>query len=203
MAPRNPQALLERAFALPDAQSTDFLEDRRPPADIAPNLLKVINDTMLRSRLIGAGLAQGLQSPKGPQKVASIIRLYPEFDAPSTPKVPGFGRRLARGGRKGVRSLPTFEEMEALITRIRAVEGHVARELSMSIDGEIEQAQKRIAGAVGAAMETAFRELGTLLEKRRDGRRHVRETAFAQVERDKEFGPRVYVRLLSQEIEEI
>jgi hypothetical protein len=202
MALRNPQALLDRAFALPDAQPTDFLEDRRPSDEIAPNLLKVINDTALRSRLIGAGLAQGLQSPKGPQKVASIIRLYPEFDAPSTPKAPGFGRRLGRVGRKAGRPLPTLEEMEALLTRIRAIEGHVARELSMSIDAEIEQAQQRVAGALGGNVETAFRELGALLEKRRDGRRHVRETAFAQVEKDKEFAQRVYVRLLSEEIEE-
>jgi ABC-type polar amino acid transport system ATPase subunit len=92
--------------------------------------------------------------------------------------------------------------MEALITRIRAIEGHVARELSMSIDAEIQQAQQRVAGASGSGMETAFRELGALLEKRRDGRQHVREAAFAQTEKDKEFAPRVYLRLLSREIEE-
>jgi hypothetical protein len=191
---------LERAFALPDAQAADFLDDRRPPAEIAPNLLKVINDTALRSRLIGAGLAQGVQSPKGPQKVASIIRLYPAFDAPRAPL--STGKRPGRPGRKALQQLPTFEEMEALITRIRAIEGHVTRELSMSIDADIEQAQQRIATALAGDVETAFRELGALLEKRRDGRRHVREAAFEQVERDKEFAPRVYLRLLSQEIEQ-
>ncbi len=198
---RDPQALLDVALSLPDAQPADFLPERRPSGEIAPNLLKVINDTALRSRLIGAGLAEGLQSPKGPQKIASIIRVYPEFNAPATPKASSGGRYAAsKPGRKPNVPQPSVEEMEALLTRLRAVEGHVARELSMSIQDEIDQARKRVAEAAPQDVENAFRELGALLDKQRDGRRHVREAAFAKIAGDKEFAPRVFLRLLSHEI---
>ncbi len=200
MAPRtSPEQLLEKAYALPDAQPTDFLGDRRPPSDIAPNLLKVINDTALRSRLIGAGFAEGLQSPKGPQKIPSIIRLYPERNAPESVKTSSGGRRPGRPGRKAAQA-PTVEEMESLLTRIRAIEGHVARELSMSIDAEIDQAQKQVASAASGDVEKAFHELGHLLEKRRDGRQHVRKAAFKQIAADKEFALRGHIGLLSDEV---
>lgn len=121
MPPRDPQALLETAFALPDAQRTDFVRTQ-PPTDVAPNLLKTITDTVLRSRLIAARLAQGVQSPKGPQKCPSIIRLYPGFDAPATPKT-GSGRKpTGRPAGKGAQALPTVEEVEAMLKRIRAID---------------------------------------------------------------------------------
>jgi hypothetical protein len=107
---------------------------------------------------------------------------------------------LGKPGRKTAQTLPTVEEMEALLKRIRAIEGHVARELSMSLDAEIGQAQRRVAEAFVGTVEEAFYSLGALLEKRRDSRRHVRATAFAQIEADREFAPRVYVRLLTREI---
>lgn len=192
----NLEALLEKALTLPDAQPGDFKGN--PPPEIAPNLLKVINDTAFRSRLIGAGLAEGLQSPKGPQKIPSIIRLYPEKNAPTAVKS-ATGKRPGRPGRKPAQQ-PTVEEMEAILTRIRAIEGHVAREISMSIDSEIETARKRIAEAASGDVEKAYHELGNLLEKRRDGRRHIRGAALKQVAADKEFPLRGYVALLSSDV---
>jgi hypothetical protein len=200
MPPRNPQPLLERALSLPDAQPTDFVRTQ-PPVGVAANLLKAIKDTALRAELIRASLAQGIQSPKGPQKFPSIIRLYPAFDAPGAPKTPPIvGKRMGRSPGKATETLPTVEDVEALLKRIRAIEGHVARELSMSIETEIAQAQRRVAEATGGDMEVAFQALGTLLEKRKDARRYVRETAFTKIEADKEFPLRGFLRLLAREI---
>jgi hypothetical protein len=202
MPPRNAQALLERALSLPDAQPTDFVRTQ-PPVGVAANLLKAIKDTAVRGELIRASLAEGIQSPKGPQKFPSIIRLYPGFDAPAAPAVPkttGVGKRMGRPPGKATETLPTVEEVEALLKRIRAIEGHVARELSMSIEAEIAEAQRRVAEATGGDMDVAFQALGALLEKRKDARRYVRETAFAKIEADKEFPLRGFLRLLAREI---
>jgi hypothetical protein len=49
-------------------------------------------------------------------------------------------------------------------------------------------------------VEEAFHALGALLEKRRDSRRYVRAAAFAQIEADGEFAPRVFLRLLVREV---
>lgn len=186
-------------FPCPTPQPTDFVRTR-PPADVAPNLLKTIANTTLRSRLIGAGLAQGVQSPKGPQKIASIVRLYPAFDAPTAPKTASGSKITGRSAGKAAQALPTVEEVEALLKRIRAIEGHVARELSMSIEADVAEAQRRVADAAGGDVDEAFRALGALLEKRKDARRHVRETAFTKIEADKEFPLRGYLRLLAREI---
>jgi hypothetical protein len=120
--------------------------------------------------------------------------LYQAFDTPGVPKTSDGKKRLGKPGRKA--ALPTVEEMEALLKRIRAIEGHVARELSMSLDAEIGQAQRRVAEAFIGTVEEAFHALGVLLEKRRDSRRHVRAAAFAQIEADSEFAPRAFLRLL-------
>ena len=69
-------------MSLPLAQDEDFFGSTRRPVGLDPQHLRVINDTALRSRLIMAGIAEGLQSPKGPQRIKSIIRVYPAFDAP-------------------------------------------------------------------------------------------------------------------------
>ena len=82
MAVSDRHRLLERALALPTATPADFQGGRRAPADADAALLKVIDDTAFRTKLVDARVAEGLQSPKGPQKIASIIRLYPNFDAP-------------------------------------------------------------------------------------------------------------------------
>ncbi len=69
-------SLWEKAMALPLAQDSDFYGTHRKPHGVDQQHLRIIKDTALRSRLIMAGMAEGLQSPKGPQKIASIIRLY-------------------------------------------------------------------------------------------------------------------------------
>jgi len=69
-------------MTLPLARDEDFFGPKRRPVGVDTQYLRVINDTALRSRLIMAGIAEGLQSPKGPQRIKSIIRLYPDFDAP-------------------------------------------------------------------------------------------------------------------------
>src|SRR5271154_2993262 len=75
-------SLWEKAMALPLAAESDFYGAHRRPPGVDSQHLRVIKDTTLRSRLIMAGMAEGLQSPKGPQKIASIIRLYADFNAP-------------------------------------------------------------------------------------------------------------------------
>jgi hypothetical protein len=81
--------------------------------------------------------------------------LYPAFDAPGVPKTLGGEKHVGKPGRKAV-ALPTVEDMEALLKRIRAIERHVARELSMSLDAEIGQAQRRVAEAFVGTVEEAF-----------------------------------------------
>ena len=70
MAESDRQRLLERALALPQAAASDFFGGRSAPPGADPALLKIIADTALRTKLLDAKLAEGLQSPKGPQKIA-------------------------------------------------------------------------------------------------------------------------------------
>jgi hypothetical protein len=211
MAESDRQRLLERALALPHASASDFFGDRRPPPEADPNHLRVINDTNLRTRLIEAGLAEGLQSPKGPQKIASILRIYPNFDAPRLAngvrngrppgRAPGRPAGRARGASiasSPARVLPTLEEMETLIARIREVERQVAGELSAEVDGRIEHLKRAIADQHGEALETTYRELGAALEQKRALAAHARAEAFRRVEGDQSFAPRAFLRLLAR-----
>ncbi len=75
MAESDRRRLLERALALPTASPADFAGGRRPPSDAPPEHLKRINDTALRTKLVETHIAEGLQSPKGPKKIASIVRI--------------------------------------------------------------------------------------------------------------------------------
>lgn len=202
MAVRNPQRLLEQALSLPNASPSDFAGDRRAPSDVLPEHLKVIKDTALRAKLIGARLAEGLQSPKGPQKIASIIRIYPGFNAPAPPVSSGSGAGRPRSAAIGIRgrkprALPTLEEMEALITRVRAIEAHVAREVGLTIDQEIEQLQRRLADARQGQLDEAFHALGAAISKRNDSSAYVRQEALRRVAGDSEFPQRVFLRYLS------
>jgi hypothetical protein len=196
MADSDRQRLLERALALPAASPADFSGGRRPPAGANPSLLKIINDTALRTKLIEARIAEGLQSPKGPQKIASIVRLYPEFDAPPRPSASN--GRSARAVAAPARGLPTVEEMERLISRIRAIEGEIAGELSAQIDTRIDALKRRFAELSGPDLEGAYRELGEALEQKRALRSQIRFEAFHRIERDAEFGPRAHLRLLAK-----
>lgn len=203
MAQSDRQRLLERALALPQAEPSDFFGDRRPPDNAKPELLKRINDTSLRTKLLEVRLAEGLQSPKGPQKIASIVRIYPAFDAPE--------RGSSNGRRASVRSapsaakqrnapqqrgLPSVEEMERLIRRIRDVEREVETEMGAQLEGTIAELKRKIADAHDHDLEATVRELSDALETRRRLASQIRYEALAKIEGDSTFEERVFIRLI-------
>jgi hypothetical protein len=183
------------------ARDDDFFGSTRRPVGIDPQHLRVINDTALRSRLIMAGIAEGLQSPKGPQRIKSIIRVYPAFDAPRpgnrpravrTASAPAEPSRTAFG-------LPTVEELNALLARIGQVEREVSHELQGRLHGDIDRLKKQIATLDGDDFERAFRELDGAMKQRRQLATEVREEAFRRIDADNTFEPRRYLRLVSRE----
>jgi hypothetical protein len=195
MAESDRKRLLERALALPEARESDFFGGRRAPADADSSLLKIIDDTALRTKLLDTKLAEGLQSPKGPQKIASIVRIYPDFDAPR--RGPANGRAKERVA-SPPRGLPTVDEMERLIGRIREVERDVERELAAQLDGRIERLKRSVGDLEGAGLESAVRELASALEEKRALASQIRFETFRRVERDADFAPRSYLRLLAR-----
>lgn len=193
--------LWEKALSLPLARDDDFFGSTRRPVGIDPQHLRVINDTALRSRLIMAGIAEGLQSPKGPQRIKSIIRVYPAFNAPRpsnrpravrTASAPAEPSRTAFG-------LPTVEELNALLARIGQVEREVSHELQGRLHGDIDRLKKQIANLDGDDFERAFRELDGAMKQRRQLATEVREEAFRRIDADSTFEPRRYLRLVSRE----
>ncbi len=189
---------------LPLAGDDDFFGTSQRPSDVDPQYLRVISDTALRSRLIMAGIAEGLQSPKGPQRIKSIIRLYPGFDAPrpgsSKPRpIRAAGPMAAPVPARAAFGLPTVEELNLLLGRIEEAEREVGEELQGQVTAEIERLKKQIGTLEGEAFERAFRELDVALRRRRELAAQVREEAFRRVEADPEFKPRRYLRLLSRE----
>jgi hypothetical protein len=195
-------SLWEKAMTLPLAGDDDFFGGNRPPAGIDPQYLRVINDTALRSRLIMAGIAEGLQSPKGPQRIKSIIRLYPAFDAPR----PGSKPRPARAAvspsepSRPAFGLPTVEELNALLNHVQQAEREVSRELQGRLNSDIDRLKKQIGTLEGDAFERTFRELESLMHQRRELASQVREEAFRRVSSDAEFEGRKYLRLISREV---
>jgi hypothetical protein len=192
-------SLWEKAMALPLAQESDFYGTHRRPHGVDSQHLRVIKDTALRSRLIMAGMAEGLQSPKGPQKIASIVRLYADFNAP--PPVRG-GRPSPRRANEPSRSaygLPTVEELNALLSRITTVERAVSSELQGQINSDISRLKGQIANLEGDEFERAFRELESAVRARREVAGQVREETFKRIEADSSFEPRKYLRLVSRE----
>jgi hypothetical protein len=198
MAESDRQRLLGRALALPHASEADFFGTRRPPADAAPEHVRVIKDTGLRTRLIEAGLAEGLQSPKGPQKIASILRIYPNFDAPPKNGARKNPPRVAKAAPAAKRILPTVEEMEALLARLRQLEREIVHEVSIELDERIERLKHAIAAQHGEALEATHRELGVALDQRRALTSHVRAEAFRRLESQSDFAPRAFLRLLAR-----
>jgi hypothetical protein len=185
-------------MALPLAKDADFFGQHRRPAGVDPQYLRVINDTALRSRLVMAGIAEGLQSPKGPQKIASIIRLYPDFSAPA----PIRGRAVRRAPAEPARStygLPTVEELNALLARIAVVERDVSSELQGQINGEIARLKAQVGSLDGDDFERAFRALDNALRARRELAKEVRAEAFKRIEADGQLDARKYLRLISRE----
>ena len=192
-------SLWEKATALPLANEGDFYGAHRRPHGVDGQYLRVIKDTALRSRLIMAGMAEGLQSPKGPQKIASIIRLYPDFNAPQ----PIRGTRGAlRRTSEPVRSaygLPTVEDLNRLLHRIATVERTVSSELQGQINNDIGRLKSQIATLEGDEFERTFRELEAAVRARREVAGQVREETFKRIEADTAFEPRKYLRLISRD----
>ena len=201
MAESDRKRLLERALALREATPADFFGGRTPPADADPALLKIIDDTALRTKLQDVRLIEGLQSPKGPQKIASIVRVYPDFDAPPR-GVPARAANARRSPSPAAapqqRGLPTVEDMERLIARIREIEAQVASEMSAQIDGRVERLKRSLPELDGAELESAARELTAALEEKRALASHIRYETFKRVERDSDFAPRTFLRLLAR-----
>jgi hypothetical protein len=200
MAESDRKRLLERALALREATPADFFGGRTPPADADPALLKIIDDTALRTKLQDVRLIEGLQSPKGPQKIASIVRVYPDFDAParSAPARAANARRSPSPAAPQQRGLPTVEDMERLTARIRDVEAQVASEMSAQIDGRVERLKRSLPELDGAELESAARELTAALEEKRALASHIRYETFKRIERDSDFAPRTFLRLLAR-----
>jgi hypothetical protein len=192
-------SLWEKAMALPLAQDSDFYGAHRKPSGVDPQHLRIIKDTALRSRLIMAGMAEGLQSPTGPQKIASIIRLYADFNAP--PPARGArpnGRRAAEPSRSAY-GLPTVEELNRLLHRIAVVERAVSTELQGQINNDIARLKTQIATLDGDEFERTFRELESAVRARREVAGQVREETFKRIDADSSFEPRKYLRLISRE----
>ncbi|MBD5654170.1 MAG: hypothetical protein IAI50_03190 [Candidatus Eremiobacteraeota bacterium] len=197
MAQSDRHRLLARALALPQAKASDFFGGRLPPDDADAELLKRIADTSLRTKLVEMRLAEGLQSPKGPQKIASILRIYPDFDAP---------QRAASNGRREPshavakppppRGLPSVDEMERLLVRIRDVERDVERDLGARVDERIARLKRALADLDGDELDDAYRELGEALESKRALRSQIRFETFERIEADADFEPRTFLRLL-------
>lgn len=191
-------------MSLPVAQDDDFFGNNRRPAGVDPQHLRVINDTALRSRLIMAGIAEGLQSPKGPQRIKSIIRVYPAFDAPRPGPKPRSVRAASssNGSHEPARAafgLPTVEDLNALLNRIQQSEREVSKELQGRLNAEIDRLKKQIGTLEGDAFERSFRELEQAMRQRRELSSQIREEAFRRVEGDTAFEPRRFLRLLSRE----
>ncbi len=172
------------------------------PHHADPKLIKRIDDTALRTKLVMAGLAEGLQSPKGPQKIASILRIYPAFDAP--PRVATNGRPQTRRGRPPARGRaapakrPTVGELERLLLRYREVEHEVASELGVQLDEWIAQLKRSLADLDGEALEAAYRELGEALARKRALTAQIGAETFARLEADPNLAERAYLGLLAR-----
>ena len=188
-------------MSLPLARDEDFAGKNRRPSGLDSQHLRVINDTALRSRLIMAGIAEGLQSPKGPQRIKSIIRLYPAFDAPRPTNKPRPVRATAPAHEpsRTAFGLPTVEELNALLARILQAEREVSHELQGRIHGDIDRLKKQIATLDGDEFERAFRELDTAMRQRRELGTQIREEAFRRIDADEGFEPRRYLRLIARE----
>jgi hypothetical protein len=199
MAESDRQKLLARALSLPNASAADFAGGRRLPGGADPSHLKIIKDTSLRTRLIDARVAEGLQSPKGPQKIASIIRVYPNFNDPAkggAKKAKPVGRPA--GTKAAPRNLPSLEDMERLVARLREVEAEVTREMATQVDHRVEQLKRSIGSLSGEALEAAHRELGEALQQKRALHAQIRHEVFRRVEGDGSFPARIHLKLLAR-----
>jgi hypothetical protein len=197
-ATRNARAgLWQKAQELPAASDADFFGANRRPPGVEPEYLKIINDTSLRTRLIDSGIAEGLQSPKGPQKIPSIVRLYPNFDAPGKDAAARNGRGAPAA--RTAFGLPTVEELDALLARIHEIEVEVSVTLQQRVNTDIGRLKREIGELEDDAFERAFHELERALSARKALAGQIREEAFRRIDADASFAPRRYLRLISRE----
>jgi hypothetical protein len=197
-ATRNARAgLWQKAQELPAASDADFFGANRCPPGVEPEHLKIINDTSLRTRLIDSGIAEGLQSPKGPQKIPSIVRLYPNFDAPGKDAAARNGRGAPAA--RTAFGLPTVEELDALLARIHEIEVEVSVTLQQRVNTDIGRLKREIGELEDDAFERAFHELERALSARKALAGQIREEAFRRIDADASFAPRRYLRLISRE----
>jgi hypothetical protein len=187
--------LLKQAEALPDATAENYVDGRTAPVDVPSHLLKVITDSKLRSKLIRARLAQGVQSPKGPQKIASILQIFPHGDAPELLRV----ARSSKGKNLSTRrsKLPSVIQMRTLLTRVEAVSGHVAREAGIALEQEILDLQRQIAEAAPESLEQLSGSLSSAISRRNDNSAQIIREARKQIQADDSFPERVYLRFLA------
>jgi hypothetical protein len=149
-----------------------------------------------------AGIAEGLQSPKGPQRIKSIIRIYPDFDAPRPGNKPRAVRSASAPPQEPARAafgLPTVEELNALLARILQTEREVSVELQGRLGSDIDRLKKQIATLDGDDFERAFRELENAMRQRRELSGQIREEAFRRIDADGSFEPRRYLRLIARQ----
>ncbi len=149
-----------------------------------------------------AGIAEGLQSPKGPQRIKSIIRLYPDFDAPRPGNKPRPVRAAPAPSHEPSRAacvLPTGEELNALLTRRHRADREVSQELQGQLRNDIDRLKKQIGSLEGDEFERAFRELDGAMRQRRELAAQIREEAFRRIDADSSFEPRRYLRLIARE----
>ena len=95
--------------------------------------------------------------------------------------------------------LPTVEELDTLLARIRAVEGEVSATLQQQVNADIARLKRQIGDLEGDEFERAFHELDRALATRKALAGQVREEAFKRVEADLAFAPRKFLRLISRE----
>jgi transcription elongation GreA/GreB family factor len=176
------EELLEAAQSLPVAEKKDFLD-----LTLCQGNERTISDTGLRAKLLRAGLAVAVQSPKGPQArtTPSIIRLLSE------------SARLQPTPRRVKQTLPTLEDLKALIKRIDATEAHVAREMQISNEETINNLRAQLAEASLSHAEQIHAELGKAFQEKNIVLHLARLEALRRVGEDTEFPQRVFVGLVA------
>jgi hypothetical protein len=224
---RTKEELLKIAMNMPVAQPRHWRDPSQIPKDADPQHLRISNNPGLRSALLERHVIEGLQSPIGRDGCKSIFRIYPDCNAPPTPKQRGPGTYLSanphairrrrnhvssRNGsasdavthalamrkQNSINELPTLEDLKAIITRIEALEGHLARELSMKTEEDIMELQKLIPLATNIEeVEKITASLSEAFEKRRNTRAHTRKAALEQAQEDAEFAQRKFLHLIA------
>ncbi|HTW84504.1 MAG TPA: hypothetical protein VMD91_10580 [Candidatus Sulfotelmatobacter sp.] len=183
-------SLWERASSLPVASDDDFV-DRRPRGVEAAEL-RVVEDLAFRRKLIAAGYAEPVQSPRGRRKCVPIIRLVRDGSGNAP-------RRRASENEAAISALPTVEELVELLARIDAVEREIGAEMHLRANHEISVLKSRVGKAQGDDFERTFRELEMAMRQRAALRSAVRQEAFRRIEADSGFAPRKHLRILSPE----